>query len=200
MYNESYDEYIRSILGYPRQNMTFGDTMYDDGCDMQFNNEMQDRELEDCYPEIYRIVYPMVESRCRNVTQPITRELVDSMTNEIYLAIEGNEEVQININLGNTVRATEENRNLANMSKKDITAENRDMSRQQGLEENRQRRPFNRNLNDLIRILIIRELLRRRRRRPGRPPMRPPFPGRPPRPPMRPRYIDNRYDWYESDF
>lgn len=42
----------------------------------------------------------------------------------------------------------------------------------------------NRNLQDLIRIILIRELLERRRRRPpfGRPPIRPPFlgGGRPP--------------------
>ena len=59
--------------------------------------------------------------------------------------------------------------------------ENRGEDRQ----ENRQFR--NRNLQDLIRILLIRELLRRRRRRrrpPFRPPMRPPFPGGGGRPPF----------------
>ena len=59
--------------------------------------------------------------------------------------------------------------------KKDVTqVENRNEIR-----EDRQIR--NRTLRDLIRILIIRELLRRPGNRPPRPrpPMRPPFPGGP---------------------
>ena len=36
-------------------------------------------DLESCYPEIYRIIYPMITSRCSRITEPITRELIDSM-------------------------------------------------------------------------------------------------------------------------
>ena len=80
--------------------------------------------------------------------------------------------------------------------------------------EDRQFRPIrNRTLRDLIRILIIRELLGRPGFPGNRPPMRPPFPGRPPRPPMRPPFpggpggrppmmprsdFDNYYDIYEN--
>ena len=67
--------------------------------------------------------------------------------------------------------------------------------------EDRQLR--NRGLRDLIKILIIRELLGRPGHRPPRPPVRPPFPGGRPgmppqgpnRPPMMPRNI---YDIYEN--
>ena len=64
-------------------------------------------------------------------------------------------------------------------------------------------RQINRNLRDLIQILLIRELLRRRR--PGRPPMppRPPMPGPGPRPPMRPPFgpqFNRNYQNLNKDF
>ena len=212
MYNESYEEYIRSILGYPRMTDISGNYMMNNQENMMSDYQNQNEDLESCYPEIYRIVYPMIEKRCRENTRPITKELIDNMTNEIYMAIEGNQEVQININLGNSV-GTEENRNSGNQVKRE---ESQESSRQQKSSDNRQVGQFrNRTLNDLIRILLIRELLGR----PGfpgrRPSMRPPFPGRPgmpnrpPRPPMRPpfpggnRYpmmsdvFENNYDLYE---
>ena len=79
------------------------------------------------------------------------------------------------------------------------------MPKESVIKENRgEDRQFrNRNLRDLIQILIIRELLRRRRRpMPGRPPFpggRPPFPGGPGmgRPPMMPREYNNM-DIYEQ--
>ena len=96
----------------------------------------------------------MIQRSCNQNTRSITRELIDSMTDEIYFAIEDKEML--------------ENRNKEEKSTQ--------------LTEDRQIRR-NTNLNDLIRILIIRELLGR----PGFPGGRPPRPPvRPPRPPMRP--------------
>lgn len=200
MYNETYEDYIRSILGYPRITDTY---MMNSQENINYDYPSQNSELEDYYPEIYRIVYPMIEKRCRENTNPITSELVDNMTNEIYMAIEGNENIEININLGNSV-GTEQNRNTATQTKKE---ENRD-SRQQNSNNNRQTGQFrNRTLRDLIRILLIRELLGKPGFPGSRPPVRPPFPGRPGipnRPPIRPpfpggnRYLlDNPYDIYE---
>ena len=77
----------------------------------------------------------------------------------------------------------------------------------------RETRQFNSGLRDLVKILLIRELLNRPRPFPPRPPVRPPMPPgpgtRPPRPPMRPPFgpggrppfprdfeVDN-YDLYE---
>lgn len=161
MNNSLYEEYMRSILGYEPE--------YRDTYNMNYDNILND-ELEACYPDTYRIVYPMVQTACMQNTRPLTRETIDAMTNEIYFALEDN-------NLGEE-RGEEK-------------TEDRQIIRNQGL-------------NDLIRILLLRELLGRpgfpiRPRppmRPPRPPMRPPMgpgPGRPPRPGM--RYSD--YDLYE---
>ena len=147
MNDSIYEQYMRNVLGYQVMNNNTYD-MYYDNWDMSSINNIQIQELENCYPEIYTIVYPMVQRACSQNTRPITRELIDNMTDEIYFAIEDKEMI--------------ENRNKEEKG------------------EDRQIRS-NTNLNDLIRILILRELLGR----PGFPGGRPPRP-RPPRPPMRP--------------
>lgn len=157
MNNSLYEEYMRSVLGY--EPIGYPNT-YDVNYTNMYNNtinynEMRNDELEGCYPEIYKIVYPMVQKACRQNTRPMTRELIDDMTNEIYYALEDNE--------------------LTNVREKD----NIGKVKENNIEEKRQNR--NNNLNDLIRILLLRELL-------GKPgfPIRPKPPIRPPRPPMRP--------------
>ena len=145
MNNSLYEEYMRSVLGYePIDNRN----TYNYESDIRNFSNMQNDELEDCYPEIYKLVYPMVQKACIQNQGQITREMIENMTDEIYFAIEDN---QITEDRG------KETNNIAEKT------------------EDRQIGIRNRTLNDLIRILLLRELLGR----PG-------FPGRPPRPPMRP--------------
>ena len=120
--DESIEDYIRSILGYPNTN-----NIYAQNNQMQYKmvNQSANTELEKYYPEIYRTIYPLVSQKCSSVTEPITEELIDNMTNEIYNSV-----------------------------------------------ENRQVK--NRTLQDLIKILIIRELLNR----PSQNRPRPPYLGR----------------------
>jgi len=164
MNDSIYEEYMRSVLGYqPMNNYNTYDIGYDDWempnmYTMSGMNNARIQELEDCYPDIYRIVYPMVQKVCSQNTRPFTRELVDSMTDEVYFAIEDQEMIE-------------------NRGKDEKTAKSTEKA------ENRQTIVRNTGLNDLIRILLLRELLGR----PGFPGGRPPRPQmRPPRPPMRP--------------
>lgn len=195
MNQQSYEEYIRSILGYPNTNPNEC-TAYDSNF-----NTMPDRQnadnvlLEECYPEIYKIVYPMIVKTCRNCTGPINRELVEEMTDEIYKAVEPSE-IDINITLNNEVNNTTQNNNSNNTTNFNNTRKemNRQSTSVKKEQENRgEDRQFrNRNLRDLIQILLIRELLGRPGFHGHRPPFprppRPPFPGGPgPRPPIMPR-------------
>ena len=189
MYNDSYDDYIRSVLGYPSN--------YGTGFNMMQENS--DRDIEACYPEIYNIVYPMVTKACMNVdtSRAITSDMVEKMTNDIYFAIEGNDNVSININLGNDVGNRDDRSTNAKEAKNETTEV---LNRQENREDRQMGRVRNPMFRDLIRILLIRELLRRRREHrpsfPGRPPMRPPFSGN--RPPMMPRSFEFDYnDLYE---
>lgn len=159
MNNSLYEEYMRSVLGYSP--VDFRNTY-----DMNYTmNNIPTEELQNCYPDIYKIVYPMVQKACNQNTRPITKELVDSMTEEIYFSVEDNEITQTR------------NENV----KMDKIPEVK--------QENRQRVIRNRGLNDLIKVLILRELLGRPNFPgvgPGFPGNRPPIGPRPPYPPMRP--------------
>ena len=171
MYNETYDEYIRSILGYPARNQfdQFNQGQqeyhgYQEYRNPTFNTNINisgnNVELENSYPEIYKIVYPMVTKKCENVRESnITKDDIENMTDEIYYALESKNETQVNIKKRPEVKVSE------------TTGE---------------KRQLNGGLRDLIQILLIRELLNRRR-----PPFRPPMPNPPgpgPRPPMRPPF------------
>ena len=188
MYNQEYDEYIRSILGYPAQaeqlhfqNNTYQETYIENG-----RNEER-KVLEESYPEIYQIIYPMVKKACdsNNIN---SSEEINRLTDEIYVALEGNNEINVNINLRNEVG--KEGR-AENIIKKTSKTESEKISNET------RRSQSNNNLRDLIKILLIRELLRK----PNLPPPMPPH-GRPPmplpmRPPIRPREFQSFYDIYE---
>lgn len=171
MYNETYDDYIRSILGYPARNQfdQFNQGQqeyqgYQEYRNPTFNTNINisgnNVELENSYPEIYKIVYPMITKKCENVRESdITKDDIENMTDEIYYALESKNETQVNIKKRPEVKVSE------------TTGE---------------KRQLNGGLRDLIQILLIRELLNRRR-----PPFRPPMPNPPgpgPRPPMRPPF------------
>ena len=173
MYNQSYDDYMRSVLGYSNfdgYRMNTMNNMNTMGMNsMNMNNmgmnsmnmsnmgmntqDMSCEDIEQLYPEVYRVVYPMVCSSCDRIqfpNAPVTDEMVTRMTNDIYDRVEA--DGRINIEVSVEVRGESENRQTST--------------------ETRQRRPRNRFLNDLIRILLLRELFRRRRF-PGRFPIRP---------------------------
>ena len=211
MYNETYEEYIRSILGYPQRSEQSQYNMYSSNDMrntntmqmeyMQVNTNMSNTELESCYPEIYRVIYPMVRTACQNNNNRVpTRELVDNLTDEIYFNIEENNDLSRDSN-SEVKESTALNRSNNQVSSKIQEIKKQEKQTENRSEDRRLRVIRNRTLHDLIRILILRELLGR----PGnnnRPP-RPPFPGRPPflrrpnRPPMRPRMFEDEYNLYE---
>lgn len=139
---QSYDEYMRSVMGYPNMRASMSPQMMSPFTNM----DTSDDDLERMYPETYRVVYPMVCFACDNMRMPVTEEMVDMMTDDIYDRVES--DGRINVEVSVEVRSGESSS-----------------------EETRQRRPRRRNrfLRDLIRILLLRELIRRRPRFPGRP-------------------------------
>lgn len=202
MYYNDYEDYMRSVLGYNGvgSNMYSSDyympnrmqsvmPTYQNECD---NVQMQDN-IEDLYPDIYKIVNPIVHRVCQNNNKPITNDLIEQMTMEVYNNIEADDINIININVETGDINNKEVNNRHIESKELRTSQEKKESKK--AEETRQRRPNNPLLRDLIRILILNRLLGGFR--PGqRPPVRPPFPGQgtPGRPPMRPRYAQNNIE------
>lgn len=193
MYYQNYEDYMRSVLGYPTQNCDTYPMNYFENtqkCMMPYQNT---KELEDCYPEIYKIINPIVCEACDRCNRPITRDTVDNIVEEVYKRIEINNEIAIKINIDNR---KVENRTESRVSTTKLSS-NRNINNEQARKtdeiENRQRRPRNPFLSDLIRILILNRLLGGgfflgNPPRP-RPPMKPPFSGGP-RPPINRDYDD----------
>lgn len=186
---QNYEDYMRSVLGYSPYVQNNYNTYTDEQEDVYNYSdvmpEVQTQDLTQFYPEIYKIIYPMVCKVCNvNTNRELTKDLLDQMTDEIYRNVEPEQETECRTKPQPPLK----NGDVRNPNAKEPEVE---------VKETRQ---TNYLLRDLIRILILREW-----GRPNRPPMRPPFPptGRPPmgppprpgngRPPMnpppRPRYF-----------
>ena len=171
MYYQNYEDYMRSVLGYP--NVPRND--YEDDY-YQVQMSVVPEEREEWYPEIYRMIYPMVCKACDEVQgREITEDLIEELTNNIYINFEVEE-----------------------VPEPKVQNRNGDVRNPNAKEEVRETRQSNPLLRDLIRILLLQRLWNRPPRpRPPRP--RPPMPGpRPPfpgglRPPMPRGYEDLYY-------
>jgi len=194
---QNYEEYMRSVLGYSpyvENDYTYTDEQ-EDIYSYQSDTMptiQQTQDLTPFYPEIYKIIYPMVCKTCNmNSGRELTKDLLEQMCNEIYRNVEPEQETQVNVRNQQPLK----NGDVRNPNAKEPVAP---------IKETRQ---TNFLLRDLIRILLLREW-----GRPSRPPQRPPFsggrppvgpggpgnmqpsrpgPGRPPMgpPPPRPRYF-----------
>ena len=164
---QSYEDYMRNVLGYSPY--VQNDYTYSEPEDMYgYSNVVPTsaqpiQDLTSFYPEIYKIIYPMVCKVCNtNLNRELTKDLLEQMVDEIYKNVEPEE--------GCPTRTPPplKNGDVRNPNSKDP---------EPVIKETRQ---TNFLLRDLIRILLLREW-----GRPTRPPVRPPFtPGG--RPPMGP--------------
>lgn len=177
MYNNGpYDEYMRTVLGYT-PNCMQDDFLTNDYYIMQANNRM----IDDLYPDMYKKVYPLVCKECSTNNIPVTREILEQMTDSVLNQIEIDLKIQTNVKIETR---KEETKNVtqklqsSNSRQRDINSE----------EMNREDRNARNNiLRDLIKILILRELLDSGRF-PNRPPHFKPSPPRPPMPGPRPPF------------
>lgn len=184
MYYQNYEDYMRSVLGYPVLN-TY-DNYIIENRDYTVNYQ-NNSELESMYPEIYKKINPVVCEVCERSKEPITKEVIEYMVEEVYKKIDiNNNEIFLNINIENSNNNNQkeiQNRtsNITRTNQNTNNTNNSQMSRQVNEVENRQRRPNNPLLRDLIRILILNQIIGGGF--PNRPPRpRPPHPGRPPFP------------------
>lgn len=226
MYYQNYEDYMRQVLGYPMNDPNIyetydyrNDQMYQDTYSTrnQLMPTLPEEEIRKCYPEIYHLVNPMVCKVCETNTQPITKELIEKMTDEVYTAIEDTStavNIRVNTPKVEENRVSNSNTNRSNneeirspkvrteRTSKSINSntENRETKSSTTMTENRdnsvitETRHSNSSLRDLIKILILNQILGNRPRPPrppfpggpgpGMPPPRPPFPGG--RPPMGP--------------
>ena len=209
MYYQNYEDYMCQVLGYPINDPNIYET-YD-----YRNDQMSQDTYSEYYPDIYRLVYPMVCKVCETNTRPITKELIEKMTDEVYMAIEDTSTtVNIRVNAPkaeeNRAMNSNTNRNNSEEIRTSKTRTERTSKNVSGSAENREvktvssqpvesregtradeTRFSNSTLRDLIKILILNQIFGNRPNRPPRPP-RPPFPGGPGMPPTRPPFPGGR--------
>lgn len=167
---QNYEEYMRSVLGYSpyvENDYTYTDEqedIYAYSNDVMQMQQHLNQDLTPFYPEIYKIIYPMVCKVCNtNSGRELTKDLLDQMCDEIYRNVEPEQETEISA------------RNQVPLKNGDV----RNPNSKEPVSPVKETRQTNFLLRDLIRILLLREW-----GRPTRPMQRPPFPGG--RPPMRP--------------
>ena len=193
MYDNVYQEYINNMLGGTLRNQSLYENMPNNTYNnFQNQNNTTNMELEKLYPELYRLLYPMIQAACMRNTKPLTEETIDEMVRDIYSNFSADDATILNINLTNEVRSNEKTNEIQKNSSSKVASKSALETRDSDKKETRNIRPNNFVLNDLIRILLIRELLGRPGNfppiRPGFPPPRPgPGPGPGGRPPFRPR-------------
>lgn len=151
---QNYDDYMRNTLGFsgmsPYMGMPYGNCpnancsgmCQNPYSSMPNSNQMwqnQSCNLENLYPDSYRVIYPMVVTSCKNVSMPITEDTLERMVNDIYDKAVSDTKISVNLTVETTSREKADDRKMPN----------RPPTRPR-------RNPF---FRDLIRILILRELI-----------------------------------------
>ena len=166
MYYRNYEDYMRSVLGYPIDDYnTYDDEYYKRNEVNKTNLSNQDiKELEGMYPDIYKKLNPLVEEICSIYSKRndvITNNKLEEIVDEVY-------------NKSNSdIPKTNYNRDNVLNTEKLRKGEKRE-------QEIRQRKPVDMALRDLIKILILNKLINNKYERPN-------FVNYPPRPPVIPR-------------
>ena len=183
MYNQDYEDYMRNVLGYSPQYVepTYRDTSYYNIPNpvTYYNNysttNTVNTKLEGMYPEIYRIIYPLIMREVGNNVRGYSEDVIEDIVEKIYN--------EIDVKYVESNRLEELNKDV----KSSISSSVNKVSKTEEIRENRSSCQKNKLLKDIIKILLIREILGGNVRPPMPPPPRPcpgpgPCPG--PRPPF----------------
>lgn len=163
MYNNVYQEYINDIIGSMPQNQSSYENDIYRNSNYFHNKNTTNEELERFYPDLYKLLYPMVQAACMRNTKPITGETINEMVKDIYSNFNSDDAIMLNINLTNNVRNNSKTKEALKASnskstyKVSVESRNTEQSEEKNLKHN------NYVLSDLIRILVIRELLERQK-------------------------------------
>ena len=128
-----------------------------------FSGGMQVQNLNNLYPSIYRILNPVVSRVVLNNNQLITDELLNNMTDTVFNIVEGqidfgDEQVQRNNNTDSQQLSTNNSNNTSSNRTSEQTRQNNSQLAQSNNSRNNRGDLL---LRDLIKILIIKELLSR---------------------------------------
>ena len=177
MYNNVYQDYINSILGttpinqvnFENNNKVIRNSYYR----FPTNTNSSQNDLTMLYPEIYKLLNPMIQSACMRYTSPLTEKALDDMVEDIYSHFTTEDATIININLTNNIKggsATNKNATTSSANTNSLTKNTSPASSNANTTSKDQPAVQSANSNilrDLIKILIIKELISRQNTHPG---------------------------------
>lgn len=184
MYENEYEEYMRSVLGYPTNNTYIGNSF-------PYRNSVKNQSYENLYPDIYKMLKPMVDKVCENYrNSTISNDVLEAMATEIYQNIESDINV---VDINATVQEAESNLTRSNKggTSNTSTSNSKDENLTRGC-------CGNPTLKDLIKILLLNQIINNNSNRPPRPPFNP-YPPRPPMPPRPPFRDMENYGLYDNN-
>ncbi len=172
MYNRNYDDYVRKVLGYSNYKVNNKKEEIEDTKNKE--NDKAKIQITKYYPDIYNIVYPMINKRCRGVNDEINDSLLEDLVDEIYYELEGDDEdsenIRINVDFDNNYNSNKNKEDINTLRQRirDIELNRYKNTLKDKKEEVKKvkekclkhSRVKNKNIRDLIKILIIRELLK----------------------------------------
>lgn len=176
MYYQNYEEYMRQVLGYPINDPNIYEIADYRSSENTYNTNqnqtnLTDDEIKQWYPDIYNKIYPIICRVCESNTQPINQECIERMTDEVYNEVESNDTI-VNV----TIQTRKENNSTEpkklrttdirreRMARREEVRTERTERKESSLQvreesQNRDLRQRNPLLRDLIKILILRQLL-----------------------------------------
>ena len=168
MFDNDYENYMRSVLGYPIQNEinTYNGGYGNNNLYFPYrsgNMNVYTNKYEDLYPDIYKVLKPMIYKVCNlQNNRDFSDNTLEKMADEIYNNIESETNV-VNINIKTSAEAE---------SSKNSMYTKRDMKISQNSSTTEEKRACcgNPTLKDLIKILILNQLRENNNSRPPRPP------------------------------
>ena len=102
MYYQNYEDYMRQVLGYPINDPNIYETYDYRNENTYSSNQVQsnltEAEMKALYPDSYNVIYPLVCRACETNNEPISKSVVDKMTDDVYKLVERNETV-VNIKI-----------------------------------------------------------------------------------------------------
>lgn len=80
MYNNVFREYINKMIG----ENPFREAGFEYSSMISNFNRQTTMDLECLYPDLYKLLYPMIKTVCKRNTEPIKGENIDTIVNEVY--------------------------------------------------------------------------------------------------------------------
>lgn len=162
MYNNVYQEYINNMLGTNPNYNRIEPANFENSINTNqfFQNPVHNENLEKLYPDLYRLLYPMIQHACIKNTNQLSENTVNDMVEEIYSNFVSDNNSVANFNSDSNIEVRSGKNFETGYVSKSRSSTAITAKKEERISEKREIRQDDYILRDLIKILVLRELLR----------------------------------------